>query len=98
MLMSISGLVRGSQLGGRTRKASVQQLLAMGGYGAYVWAAFGITAAIMAGLFWQSGRAARKEVVAFERLREQQRAQAPRRRRPLVAERPTEPAGDGPKA
>lgn len=76
----------------------MQQLLAMGGYGAYVWAAFGITAVIMAGLFWQSGRAARKEAVVFERLRELQRAQAPRRRRPLVAERPSQPAGDGPRA
>ena len=65
----------------------VRDFLAMGGYGAYVWAAYGITLAVLVGLFWQSWYRARKRTAEAERLRAERRAEVRRPRRPIVAER-----------
>ncbi|BCX19467.1 MAG: hypothetical protein KatS3mg117_3149 [Geminicoccaceae bacterium] len=65
----------------------MRDFLAMGGYGAYVWSAYGITLAVMVGLFWQSWQRARKRTAEAERLRAERRAEARRPPRPIVAER-----------
>ena len=44
-------------------------MLAMGGYGAFVWSAFGASALILLGLLWQSLRAARSRAAELEQLR-----------------------------
>ena len=69
--------------------------LAMGGYAAYVWPAFGFTVAVMAGLFAQSWRAARAADRELAELRAAARpAREPRAARPLVARRETSPGPD----
>ncbi|MCB2054373.1 MAG: heme exporter protein CcmD [Geminicoccaceae bacterium] len=63
--------------------------MAMGGYGAYVWSAFGFAALSMGGLLWQSFRAARRSALEVERLRDTRRARprrAPRRLEPRAAD------------
>jgi heme exporter protein D len=47
----------------------LSNFFAMGGYGAYVWPAFGFAAAVLLGLLWQSWRAARSREVELEQLR-----------------------------
>lgn len=72
----------------RARMGALGEYFAMGGYAAYVWAAFALTFLVMAALFWQSWHAARKrgaEVVAW---REQRGAAFARPARRLVAEPP----------
>lgn len=61
--------------------------LAMGGYGGYVWAAFGFTFLVMGTLFWQSWRVARKRTAEVDELRRQRRSARPAPRRTLVATR-----------
>jgi heme exporter protein D len=74
----------------------VREFLAMGGYGAFVWTAYGITFAVLAGLFWQSWHRARKRTAEAERLKAERRAAARRPARPIVAERrPAVPPGEG---
>lgn len=73
------------------------QALAMGGYGGYVWGAFGFTLISMIGLLWQSWRAQRRRADELAALRSTVRSGgrrdsdttdgAPPRR--LVATRPT---------
>jgi heme exporter protein D len=73
----------------------VAGFLAMGGYAAYVWPAFGFTVAVMAGLFAQSWRAARAADRDLAELRAAARpAREPRAARPLVARRETSPGPD----
>jgi heme exporter protein D len=72
----------------------VAEFLAMGGYGAFVWTAFGFTILVMAGLFWLSWRAAGRREAELARLRRELRPERPRRPRPLTA-RP-EPENGGP--
>jgi heme exporter protein D len=73
--------------------------LAMGGYAAYVWSAFGIALALMAALFLQSRHAARRREVELAELRLQVRPQRTREVKPMRPRR--EPAstasglGDG---
>jgi heme exporter protein D len=43
---------------------------AMGGYGAYVWSAFGFAALVLVGLLVQSWRVAERREVELERLRQ----------------------------
>jgi heme exporter protein D len=43
---------------------------AMGGYGAYVWSAFGFAAVVLIGLLMQSWRAFRQREVELEQLRQ----------------------------
>jgi heme exporter protein D len=75
----------------------VAGFLAMGGYAAYVWPAFGFTVAVMAGLFAQSWRAARVAERELAELRAALRpAREPRTARPLVARRETSPGRDAP--
>jgi heme exporter protein CcmD len=64
----------------------------MGGYGAYVWTAYGFTVAALGGLFWQSRRFARKRSAELERLRGTLPSRGPRAQRRLVAQRLTDPA------
>jgi heme exporter protein D len=74
--------------------AGVEHFLEMGGYGAYVWAAYGFTLIVLGGLMWQSWRLARKRVAELESLKDQLRASRPRRARPIVARREGDtPAG-----
>ncbi|MCB2009455.1 MAG: heme exporter protein CcmD [Geminicoccaceae bacterium] len=56
--------------------------MAMGGYGAYVWAAFGFAAVCMVGLLWQSWSASRRRAAELEDLRRELRPRAARARRP----------------
>lgn len=66
----------------------------MGGYGAYVWTAFGTTIVLLVALLWQSWRFARKRTAELAELRH---ARPARTARPIVAQRveaptPREPA------
>ena len=70
----------------------------MGGYGGYVWAAFGFTVVLMIGLLWQSWRLQQRRTGELAELRRTVRGdgargdgQRPARR--LVAQKPgSEPA------
>jgi heme exporter protein D len=42
--------------------------LAMGGYAAFVWPAYGVALAVLGGLTWQSWRRYRASASALERL------------------------------
>ena len=55
---------------------AIQQYLAMGGYGAFVWPAFGVTALVMIGLWWDSVRTLRRNERALAAVQD-----ASRRRR-----------------
>ncbi|MCS6877358.1 MAG: heme exporter protein CcmD [Geminicoccaceae bacterium] len=71
----------------------MREFLAMGGYGPYVWAAYGISLAALVGLFWQSRRLARKRTAEAERIVAERRGRA---RAALVAERrPSAGPGEG---
>lgn len=73
----------------------MRDFLAMGGYGPYVWSAYGITLAVMVGLFWQSWQRARKRTAEAERVRAERWAEARRPARPIVAERrPVDPPAE----
>ncbi|MCS6779640.1 MAG: heme exporter protein CcmD [Geminicoccaceae bacterium] len=65
----------------------MREFLAMGGYGAFVWAAYGATLLVLVGLFWQSWHAARKRTAEAERARAERRAQARGPVQAIVAER-----------
>lgn len=54
------------------------QALAMGGYGGYVWAAFGFTIVLMIGLLWQSWRMQQRRTDELAELRRRLRADTPR--------------------
>ena len=71
------------------------EYLAMGGYAAYVWSAFGIALALMAGLFVQSRQAARRREVELEQLRAHGPAPA-RPVRPMRAVREADAAARAP--
>ena len=76
---------------------SVSAFFEMGGYGAYVWSAFGFTGAVLLGLLVQSVVKARRREREFLRLREVARSggeRPARERRTAVRERPLAPAGD----
>lgn len=51
----------------------MREFLAMGGYAAYVWSAFGLTLAVLLGLLWQSVRLARSRDAELATLRERLR-------------------------
>jgi heme exporter protein D len=70
----------------------LSDFFAMGGYGAYVWPAFGFAAAVLLGLLLQSWWTARRRNAEFERLRADLRpGRASRPRRPPVVQ--PDPAG-----
>jgi len=54
------------------------QALAMGGYGGYVWAAFGFTIVLMIGLLWQSWRMQQRRADELAELRRTLRGDAQR--------------------
>ncbi|HEX6144059.1 MAG TPA: heme exporter protein CcmD [Geminicoccaceae bacterium] len=66
----------------------------MGGYGAYVWAAFGFAFVALLGLLLQSIAQARRREREFQRLREVARPAVPEARRPRRAVRAAAPAGE----
>ncbi|MGO8919225.1 MAG: heme exporter protein CcmD [Stellaceae bacterium] len=47
---------------------TVAQFLAMGGYAAYVWPAYGLSVAVLGGLLWWSLAAYRRSRRTLERL------------------------------
>lgn len=71
------------------------QFLAMGGYAAFVWPAFGLVVLLLGGLFWQSRQAARRREAEVAALRLERRRERERPARPLVARREITPAGSG---
>lgn len=71
---------------------AVREFLAMGGYAAYVWPAFGLTLAVLLGLLWQSLRLARRRDAELAALRERLRGQ---RGRPVQRLTPRREAGIG---
>ena len=74
---------------------ALAEFLTMGGYAAYVWAAFGLTLVVMVALFWQSWHMARKRTAELAAWRERRATQSPRPQRRLVAE-PPRPTSDIP--
>lgn len=67
----------------------MRAFLEMGGYGAYVWSAFGFTAIAMLGLLLQSLHIARRRTAELEEMRRQRRDTrpgAPVRLRPVRPE------------
>jgi heme exporter protein D len=56
----------------------VGEFLAMGGYAAYVWSAFGLTLAVLLGLLWQSWRLARRREAELAELRQRLRGRGAR--------------------
>ena len=73
----------------------MSEFIAMGGYGAYVWSAFGFAAAAMIALLWHSWTASRKSAAELEDLRRELRPRASkaRERKPLRPRRADEAAG-----
>jgi heme exporter protein D len=67
----------------------LREFLAMGGYAAYVWAAFGFAALVLLALLAQSWRVARRRQAELEQLRHIVR---PRRPPAPPRLRPTRPA------
>jgi heme exporter protein D len=66
----------------------VSDFIAMGGYAAYVWPAFGFAAVVLLGLLLQSWWTARQRASEFEQLRHQLRpGRAPRPRLRPVAQK-----------
>ena len=61
----------------------MSDFLAMGGYGAYVWPAFGFAAIVLLGLLLQSWWTARRRAAEFEQLRAELRSGRPCRQ-PVV--------------
>lgn len=73
----------------------VLQFLAMGGYAAFVWPAFGVSLVAMVGLFWQSWRLARRREAELELMRAKLRGARARPARPLIARRESADAAPG---
>jgi heme exporter protein D len=57
-----------------TEEQGLSEFLAMGGYAAYVWSAFGFALVVLLGLLGQSWRAARQREAELAQLRELVRA------------------------
>ena len=72
----------------------MSDFFAMGGYGAYVWAAFGFAGVVLIGLLVQSLAQARRREHEFERLRAVARP-AQRTARPARTARRAAPASAG---
>ena len=47
--------------------ADISHYLAMGGYGAFVWSAYGVALAVLGGLAWHSWRRYRASTDALEK-------------------------------
>jgi heme exporter protein D len=68
--------------------SEVSEFLAMGGYAAYVWPAFGFAGLVLVGLLAQSWHAARRREAEFEKLKRLARPEGqvrPAPRRPVPA-------------
>lgn len=63
----------------------------MGGYGLYVWAAYGVAFLLMVALLWLSWNGAKSSQREFEALRSQIRPAASKGRKSLTATRPDRP-------
>ena len=73
----------------------MSELLAMGGYAAYVWPAFAIATALLVGLFVHSRQAAVRREDELAQLRLQVRPQRARAAKPMRPRREVEPTGSG---
>ena len=73
----------------------MSELLAMGGYAAYVWPAFAIATALLVGLFVHSRQAAVRREDELAQLRLQVRPQRTRVAKPMRPRREVEPTGSG---
>jgi heme exporter protein D len=60
--------------GGAPKEQGLSEFLAMGGYAAYVWPAFGFALVVLLGLLVQSWHAAHKREAELEQLRQLVRA------------------------
>jgi heme exporter protein D len=69
---------------GAPREQGLSEFLAMGGYAAYVWSAFGFATVVLLGLLGQSWRAAHQREAELAELRELVRAGRARPTRPPV--------------
>jgi heme exporter protein D len=76
----------------------LSEFLAMGGYAAYVWPAFGFALVVLLGLLVQSGHAARQREAELEQLRQLVRAgrATPVRTQPRASQGLTPQTGPGP--
>jgi heme exporter protein D len=74
------------------------ELLAMGGYAAYVWPAFGFALVVLLGLLVQSWHAARQREAELEQLRQLVRSgrAAPTRAQPGARQGLSPQTGPGP--
>jgi heme exporter protein D len=59
---------------GDPREQGLSEFLAMGGYAAYVWSAFGFALVVLLGLLGQSWRAAHQREAELDQLRQLVRA------------------------
>lgn len=69
--------------------------LAMGGYAAYVWSAFGLTLLVLLGMLWQSLRLSRRREAELAALRERLRGHRVRPAARLTPRRETAERGVG---
>lgn len=63
------------------------EFLAMGGYGVYVWTAYGATIVVLGALLWQSWRLARKKTAELAALRDARPARPDGAARRIAARR-----------
>jgi heme exporter protein D len=70
----------------------LSEFLAMGGYAAYVWSAFGFALVVLLGLLGQSWRAAHQREAELAQLRELVRAGRAGQARPRAGRQPPDRA------
>jgi heme exporter protein D len=76
---------------GDPREQGLSEFLAMGGYAAYVWSAFGFALVVLLGLLGQSWRAAHRREAELAQLRELVRAGRARPARSQARSHPQDP-------
>ena len=93
-----AGIVAHTASSGAPGGADLAEFLAMGGYAAYVWPAFGFALVVLLGLLVQSWYAARQREAELEQLRQLVRAGrvAPARAQPRARQGLSPQTGPGP--
>jgi heme exporter protein D len=81
---------------GDPREQGLSEFLAMGGYAAYVWSAFGFALVVLLGLLGQSWRAAHQREAELAQLRELVRAGRARPARAQAIRQAQEPTSARP--
>ena len=77
---------------GDPREQDLSEFLAMGGYAAYVWSAFGFALVVLLGLLGQSWRAAHQREAELAQLRQLVRAGRAKPAQAQARSRPQDPA------